>query len=81
MSTTFETAKVGDRVWCIKSGWGEVRATDGSVAYPISVYFTCDEFKTYTVGGLYDEDDITQSLFWDEVKIDAPVKPTPDLGE
>ena len=51
MTTTFEDAKVGDRVWDIRSGWGEVR-TNSSVSYPIAVYFQSEEFKTYTVGGL-----------------------------
>lgn len=78
-STTFETAKVGDRVWCIHSGWGEIRGTQWTDRYPISVYFPNEEFKTYTVDGLYTVDDITQSLFWDEVVIVAPVKPAPEL--
>ena len=77
-TTTFETAKVGDRVWCILSGWGEVRGIDSSKAYPIAVYFTRDEFKTYTVNGLYLDGDLNQTLFWDEVVIDAPLKPRTD---
>lgn len=79
MTTTFETAKVGDKVWCMRSGWGEIRGTDSSKAYPIAVYFTSDEFKTYTVDGQYDEEDLNQTLFWGEVVIDAPEKPMPDL--
>ena len=79
MTTTFETAKVGDKVWCMRFGWGEIRNTEASTAYPIAVYFPEDEFETYTAGGLHDEDDITQSLFWDEVVIEAPVKPMPAL--
>lgn len=75
MTGTFETAKVGDKVWCINSGWGEIRARYGSVTYPIGVYFSNGEYKTYTVGGLFTENDITQSLFWDEVVIEAPAKP------
>lgn len=78
MTTTFETAKVGDKVWCIRSGWGEVRSIDSTKAYPIAVYFTSDEFKTYTVDGLYDEEDLNQTLFWKEVVIDAPKKPRSD---
>ena len=79
MTTTFETAKIGDRVWCMRSGWGEIRETDYSARYPIYVCFPNEEFKTYTSGGLYDEGDITRSLFWDEVVIEAPTKPLPDL--
>lgn len=77
--TTFETAKIGDRVWCMRSGWGEIRGIHCARSYPISVYFLNDEFKEYTADGFYDEDDIQQTLFWDEVVIEAPVKPLPDL--
>lgn len=79
-TTTFENAKVGDKVWCITSGWGEVRGIDFSKAYPIGVYFTSDEFKTYTVEGRYTVDDLNQSLFWDEVVFEAPSKPLPKLN-
>lgn len=78
MTTTFETAKVGDKVWCMKSGWGKISRIDDR-NYPIAVSFPNDEFKTYTLGGFYDNDDITQSLFWDEIVIEAPPKPLPDL--
>lgn len=79
MTTTFETAKVGDKVWCMMSGWGEIRGIDSSKDYPIAVYFAGDDFKTYTVDGLYEADNLNRTLFWDEVVIDAPVKPMPDL--
>lgn len=78
MTTTFETAKIGDRVWSITSGWGEVRGVDFSEDYSICVYFAGVEFKTYTVEGFYDVDNLNQSLFWDEVVIDAPLKPRTD---
>lgn len=80
MTTTFETAKVGDRVWCIRHGWGEIRELDSSKDYPIHVRFQGDGgFTTYTTCGLYTVDDVTRTLFWDEVVIDAPVKPVPQL--
>lgn len=88
MTTTFETAKVGDRVWCMMRGWGEVREVreggyervGGSTnSYPIDVSFPSGECETYTLGGLYNDDDITQTLFWDKVVIEAPAKPMPDL--
>lgn len=88
MTTTFETAKVGDRVWCMMRGWGEVREVreggyervGGSTnSYPIDVSFPSGECETYTLGGLYNDDDITQTLFWDEVVIEAPQKPLPEL--
>lgn len=40
MTTTFETAKPGDRVWSIRNGWGEIHDADESGAYPISVYYS-----------------------------------------
>lgn len=73
--TTFEDAEVGDKAWCMRSGWGEIRDIRPSDRYPIYVCFPNDEFKTYTAGGFYDEDDVTRSLFWDEVVIEAPAKP------
>lgn len=79
MTTTFEDAKIGDLAWDIRSGWGEIRDAGSHDRYSISVYFPNDEFKTYTAGGLYAENDITQSLFWDEVVIEAPAKPVPVL--
>lgn len=73
MTTTFETAKVGDKVWCIRSGWGEIGEVGWSDRYPIYVRFPHGEFKTYTVDGLYDEEDLNQTLFWGEVLVGAPV--------
>lgn len=80
MTTTFETAKNGDRVWCLRLGWGEIRDTAWSARYPIYVTFPSGEFSTFTAGGLHCEEDISQTLFWDEVKIKAPQKPLPDLA-
>ena len=78
-TTTFETARIGDKVWGIRSGWGEIRATDNLGTYPIAVYFLNGTFEAYTASGLCDEEDVAQTLFWDEVKIDAPHKPLPKL--
>lgn len=88
MTTTFETAKVGDRVWCMRRGWGEVREVKecggerwggDTNRFPIDVRFPSGECETYTLGGLCDDDDISQTLFWDEIVIEAPVKPLPVL--
>lgn len=75
MTTTFETAKVGDRVWCMVAGWGEVQSIDSSKDYPIAVRFNDDDIQTYTVGGFFAESDIRQTLFWDEIVFEVPVKP------
>lgn len=81
--TTFETAKVGDKVWCMESGWGEVKRIDTSVTfYPIDVYFPRDDkTKSYTVDGKVYDDGTYQTLFWGEIVIEAPEKPMPDLPE
>lgn len=81
MTTTFETAKVGDEVWCIRQGWGKIRSIskDPDDLYPVNVDFPSLEREEYTVDGLIHRHDITQSLFWSEVKVEAPQKPLPKL--
>lgn len=78
MTTTFETAKVGDRVWASVSGWGTIKSIDDS-EYPITVYYDNGEYDTYTIDGVLFKDGGLQVLFWDEVVIEAPVKPMPAL--
>ena len=79
MTTTFEDAKVGDRVWALSSGWGTVVDINKyRTLYPIQVSFgltTC----TYTTDGKSFIDHISQALFWDEVVITPPEKPLPKL--
>lgn len=78
--TTFETAKAGNKVWDIRLGWGKVyHMRERHNVYLVEVIFPKGGRLLYTVDGLYHKDDITQSLFWDEVKIKAPVMPLPDL--
>lgn len=79
MTTTFETASVGDRVWSITLGWGVVKDVLHGVEefYPVVIDFDSGGRETFTRGGLIYKDDIHQSLFWDEVEIKAPTKPKP----
>ena len=79
--TTFETAKAGDKVWDIRLGWGSVHHINANNVYPVAVSFPKNGRLLYTIDGLYQKDDITQSLYWDEVKIKAPEKPTPVLAD
>jgi hypothetical protein len=76
-TTTFEDAKVGDKVYSVAFGWGEVVCTDGFEHYPIGVRFQSAVIDThyFTLGGCYYTDNPIQSLFWNEVHIKAPVKP------
>ena len=79
MTTTFETAKVGDRVWSIKEGWGEIIEIDYDSDYSLSVKYDISGTDTFTFGGYESIADPMRTLFWDEVVIEAPQKPLPDL--
>lgn len=80
MTTTFETAKVGDKVWCMVRGWGEVRELEIKNNDLVDVYFpSLNEYVSYTFDGIYYERDTCRTLFWDEVVIEAPQKPLPKL--
>jgi hypothetical protein len=75
-TTTFETAKVGDRVFSHTFGWGTVDEIIEDSSYPIQVLFhdNCDSF---TIEGFYYKDKPIQCLFWNECTIEAPAKPLP----
>ena len=78
MTTTFECAKVGDKVWESRKGWGVVNEVGYSSDYPLLVDFA-DDCESYTLDGYYYKDDVNPSLFWDEIVIEAPPKPITDL--
>jgi hypothetical protein len=75
--TTFENAKVGDRVWSVEFGWGVVVDKKKDVFY---VNFTK---RTYTKENVFYSFDgkafkigkSNQTLFWDEIKIVPPERP------
>ena len=72
--TTFETAKVGDRVWCLYyNKWLTITNIRKEDAYPIKT-----ELNSYTLDGRLNTD-IIRTLFWDEVIITPPEKPLPKL--
>jgi hypothetical protein len=76
MTTIFETAKVGDRVFSHTFGWGTICVIDKDNNYPIQVLFaSCSE--SFTPEGFYYKDNPIQSLFWDECTIEVPAKPLP----
>ena len=62
MTTTFEDAKVGDKVWDSRKGWGVVNELRYSSDYPILVDFA-DDCESYTLDGYYYKDDVNPSLF------------------
>lgn len=77
MITTFETASIGDRVWCVSIGWGTITSTHEEEDYPIIVAFDSAGSESFTKEGRLYTDDIKQTLFWDEIKFEVPTKPIP----
>ena len=74
MTTTFETAQVGDRVWCMHYGeWTTITNIVSGDVYPIKT-----DNNSYTLDG---KPNLTygRTLFWDEVIITPPTKPAPKL--
>ena len=72
--TTFETAQVGDKVWCLYyNKWLTITNIRKEDAYPIKT-----EINSYTLDGRLNTHSI-RTLFWDEVVITPPEKPLPKL--
>ena len=72
--TTFENAKVGDRVWCLLYGWQTIESTDFNINYPIAT-----KKGTYTYDGKVQLSSQNRTLYWDEIVITPPSKPAPKL--
>ncbi len=79
MTTTFENARVGDKVWDFVYGWGEVIELDVSeLSDTVVVLFKPFGYSEkrviyYTAGSISFNN--PQTLFWDEIKFEAPVQP------
>jgi hypothetical protein len=72
MSTTFENARVGDRVWSVRRGHGTIDALDVDPDYPLAVKFDKGlTLKPYTMQGMEIKGEL-QTLFWQEIKFEAP---------
>ena len=75
--TTFENARVGDRVWDAHYGWGKITGHRFNGDPSLQVEFNSPlrwgciryNFEGVPSGGC------SPSLFWDEVKFEAPVRP------
>lgn len=77
----FRNAKVGDRVWDLRFGWGAVTNIEETAIYPITVLFGNNRGdRSYTTDGKISIDDINPTLFWGETKLEITVKPF-DLKE
>ena len=73
--TTFETAKVGDKVFHYRYGWSTITNIREESNYPITI----DYDFSFTYAGFADKSDKNRTLFWDEVVITHPEKPLPKL--
>ena len=73
--TTFEDAKVGDKVYHYRYGWSTITNIKKESDYPIII----DYDFSFTYEGFTDKSDKNRTLFWDEVVITPPPKPLPRL--
>lgn len=69
-TTTFENAKVGDKVWSIEYGFGNIIARYSEI---IIVFFLSGKEEVYYTTGVKRSGSPTRSLFWD--KVDIPTEP------
>jgi len=76
MTTTFENAKVGDKVWSSVAGWGEIVGVDHESSYGISVELKSYR-NTFTKTGKSFSTNEYRTLFWAERKWadDTPTQP------
>jgi len=79
MATTFENAKVGDKVWDFYYGWGKVTRIGVSefgdtMAVLLWVEFNFNKRKAYKPNGA-DVNANYRTLFWDEIKFEIPAQP------
>ena len=70
--TTFENAKVGDRVWSVEFGWGRV---DSVHPYKEVIFQNNQMYRFNSDGSRFFMLKVNQTLFWAEIKIDPPERP------
>lgn len=75
MSKTFENAKIGDKVWNIRKGWGIITYIETNSTFAINVEFKDGSDIWFLKDGKEFYDDINPTLFWNEIKVDMPEKP------
>lgn len=72
----FRDAKVGDRVWSFKYGWGVVKKIHtASREYPLEIEFKNEISISYSLVGKYNFSNLLPDLYWDEIKFEIPKKP------
>lgn len=69
----FRTAKVGDKVWCVKFGWGVIARINDEEIYGIRVEYIDTKGMTqcysFTLDGKDYPSDVNPILFWNEIKL------------
>lgn len=69
----FRTAKVGDKVWCVRFGWGTIYKIYDDEIYGIKVEYIntkgMTQYDSFTFDGKYYKSDINPILFWNEIKL------------
>lgn len=71
----FRNAKVGDRVWGFRHGWGTITSTSHLNVYPLFVLFDNGKQESFTIEGKVDNyDDKNPTLFWNEIKFEISEK-------
>jgi hypothetical protein len=73
MTTTFENARIGDRVWDFIHGFGEIEHIESKSEFPLKIRFVSGSGYTFTLKG-QNLLGIPQTLFWDEIKFEAPTQ-------
>ncbi|MGL5050896.1 MAG: hypothetical protein ACRC6E_09780 [Fusobacteriaceae bacterium] len=61
--------RVGDKVWEIRRGWGEVKKIEKYEELPITVGYNDGYYRTYTEDGKVHDCDANRSLFFKEIVI------------
>lgn len=80
-TTTFKTAQKHDRVYSLRFGWGTIVSVDFDYRYPLLVEFLARDSdlkprQTYTTDGFCSQKDTNRDLYWDEIVIVPPQKPS-----
>lgn len=70
----YDRIEVGDKVFCVLYGWGNIKRKDdsGSDSYPIVVVFDNTLSQFYTRDGKFAVDSIQRVLFKSERKVSKP---------
>jgi hypothetical protein len=74
MSTTFENARVGDKVWSVRYGHGVITAIYSEPDPLIVKFEKYINSKSYTLLGNEYPNEL-QTLFWKEIKFEVPEQP------